>query len=342
MKKYSRKTLMRTSGLIVLIVALCVCFILFRSPLGTSKSVYLKIYPGQSYDKVLSQLKDIGSIRNSGTLELLLTLVDYKNHVHPGLYTFEPGTSGLQIVRRLRSGLQTPVQLTFNNVRTVEELAGRFSHQLMADSTTLLQCFRDSSWRDSLNLTESNYVCIFIPDTYEVWWNVSPEKLRAKFVKAWHNFWNDERLEEASSIGLTPAQVSTLASIVEEETKKTDEMPKVAGLYLNRLRIDMPLQADPTVKFAVGDFTLHRILLEHISVRSPYNTYLNTGLPPGPIRIPSVNALQATLKPTKHSYIYMCAKDDFSGYHAFATTFKQHQENAVKYRQALNVRGIMR
>lgn len=315
---------------------------LLKSPCDLDKTTYLNIYPGDTQEKVMQQLQKVGNVRSTKRLEFLLNLVGYQANVKPGQYALTPGITPFRIVRVLRSGLQTPVKLTFNNMRTVEELAGRLSTQLMADSLTLLTCFRDTAWRDSLQLTDRNYMCIFIPDTYEVWWNISPEKLRGKFVKAWKLFWDENRLAEASKINLTPAEVSTLASIVEEETKQTDEMPKVAGLYLNRMRIDMPLQADPTVKFAVGDFTIKRILREHTLVNSPYNTYKVVGLPPGPIRIPSIRALDATLKPNRHSYLYMCAKEDFSGYHAFATTYEQHEANAVKYRMALNKNGIMR
>jgi UPF0755 protein len=315
---------------------------LFMSPCKLEQTAYLNVYPGDSQEKVLVQLKETGKIRNTKRLNFLLNIVDYKANVHPGQYALKPGITPFRIVRVLRSGLQTPVRLTFNNMRTVEELAGRLSHQLMADSLTLLTCFQEPAWRDSLKLNEYNYMCIFIPDTYEVWWNISPEKLRGKFIKAYSYFWDETRLKEASKNGLTPTQATTLASIVEEETKLTDEMSKVAGLYLNRMRIDMPLQADPTVKFAVGDFTIRRILREHTRINSPYNTYKITGLPPGPIRIPSIRAIDATLQPNRHSYLYMCAKDDFSGYHAFATTYEQHEANAVKYRQALNSSGIMR
>jgi UPF0755 protein len=327
-------------------VALCVAFslylFLFLSPCRLDKTAYLNVYPGDTQAKVLNRLKEAGHLSSTARVGFLLGLVHYSDNVRTGQYALTPGISAFRIVRMLRSGHQTPVQLTFNNVRTVEELSGRLSTQLMADSATLLRCFRDSSWRDSLSLDEASYVSIFIPDTYEVYWNISPEKLRGKMVKAWRYFWDETRMKEASRLGLTPAQVSTLASIVEEETKKADEMPKVAGLYLNRLRMDMPLQADPTVKFAVGDFTLRRILREHTLVRSPYNTYRVIGLPPGPIRIPSKQALDATLHAQRHSYLYMCAKDDFSGYHAFATTYQQHEANAVRYRQALNANGIMR
>jgi UPF0755 protein len=315
---------------------------LLKSPCDLQQTAYLDIYPGDTQEKVLQQLQKVGNVQSTKRLEFLLNLMDYKSNVKPGQYALKPGVTPFRIVRVLRSGLQTPVKLTFNNMRTVEELAGRLSKQLSTDSLTLLNCFREPAWRDSLQLTEQNYMCVFIPDTYEVWWNISPDKLRGKFVKAWKYFWDETRLKEASKIGLTQAQVSTMASIVEEETKQSDEMPKVAGLYLNRMRIDMPLQADPTVKFAVGDFTIKRILRQHTLINSPYNTYKIIGLPPGPIRIPSIRALDATLQATRHSYLYMCAKDDFSGYHAFATTFDQHEANAVKYRQALNKNGIMR
>jgi UPF0755 protein len=314
----------------------------FRSPCKLEETTYLNVYPGENQEQVLNRLREVGHTRNLGNLRLFLSLVGYEKNVHPGHYELTPGISPIRMVRVLRSGLQTPVRLTFNNVRTVEELSGRLSDQLMADSTTLLKCFQERAWRDSMHFTDYNYMCVFIPDTYEVYWNIKPEKLRAKFIRAYKHFWNENRLTSAEKQHLTPEEIITLASIVEEETKKTDEMPKVAGLYLNRLRIEMPLQADPTVKFAVGDFSIKRILLEHTRVRSPYNTYKNIGLPPGPIRIPSAKAIDATLKPNRHSYLYMCAKEDFSGYHAFATTYQQHEANAVRYRTTLNKRGIMR
>ena len=312
-----------------------------KSPCHIEKTVSVYIRPGDNQEKVLKQLIEVGHIKNSKRLVLILDLMDYKNNVHPGRYDLKPGISSFRIARNLRSGLQTPVKLTFNNIRKVEDLAGRFSHQLMADSVSILSSFQEVGWRNMKGLTTENYMCIFIPNTYDVYWNTTPEKLLDLLQREYDKFWDDTRVAEAEKIGLTKVQVSTLASIVEEETNKSDEMPKVAGLYLNRLRINMPLQADPTVKFAVGDFTIKRILKEHTRISSPYNTYKNTGLPPGPIRIPSITAIDAVLKPTRHSYLYMCAKDDFSGYHAFATTLSQHNANASKYHQALNNSGIM-
>jgi len=312
-----------------------------KSPCHIDETVSVFVYPGDNQEAVLKKLIEVGQIKHPGKLEFLLNLFNYKEDVHPGRYDIKPSMSSYKIARNLSSGLQTPVKLTFNNLRTVQDLAGRLSRQLMIDSVTIINRFQVKAWQDSMKLTSRNYMCIFIPNTYDVYWNTSSEKLLALFQREYDNFWNDSRLEEATKIGLSKYEVSTLASIVEEETNKRDEMPKVAGLYLNRLRIDMPLQADPTVKFAVGDFTLKRILSGHTKISSPYNTYKNIGLPPGPIRLPSITAIDAVLNATQHSYIYMCARYDFSGYHAFATTLAQHNVNAQAYHQALNKRGIL-
>lgn len=340
-----KRTGSRLLKLCLLAVAIYVAGNLFvtfiKSPCHIEKTVSVYIYPGDNQEKVLKQLVEVGKIKNPKRLVRLLNLLHYNENVHPGRYDLTPGISNYRIAKNLRSGLQTPVKLTFNNVRTVEDLSGKLSRQLMIDSVTILNCFRDTAWRNMRKYTDKNYMCIFIPNTYEIYWNTTSGKLLDLFLREYDKFWdNNNRRAEAEKIGLTPLQVSTLASIVEEETNKKDEMPKVAGLYLNRLRIDMPLQADPTVKFAVGDFTIKRILKEHTKVSSPYNTYKNIGLPPGPIRIPSIQAIDAVLMPMRHSYLYMCAKDDFSGYHAFATTLSQHNKNAEAYHQALNSSGF--
>lgn len=312
-----------------------------KSPCRNDKTASVYVLPGDTQEQVLQKLTEAGQMKSIRRLKYLLNLMDYKKNIHTGRYDLKPGMSNFKIARNLSSGLQSPVRLTFNNIRTVEDLAGRLSKQLMTDSVTLLNCFQDKGWMNTMNLTPNNYMCIFLPNTYEVYWNTSSKKLLELFQREYNNFWDQSRVAEAEKIGLTQAEVSTLASIVEEETNKKDEMPKVAGLYLNRLRIEMPLQADPTVKFAVGDFTIKRILKEHTKIASPYNTYRNIGLPPGPIRIPSITAIDAVLKSERHSYIYMCAKDDFSGYHAFATTLSQHNKNAEAYHQALNNSGIL-
>jgi len=210
---------LKTKGPIFwILLAICLLIVgwlyvlLLKSPCDLQQTAYLDIYPGDTQEKVLQQLQKVGNVQSTKRLEFLLNLMDYKSNVKPGQYALKPGVTPFRIVRVLRSGLQTPVKLTFNNMRTVEELAGRLSKQLSTDSLTLLNCFREPAWRDSLQLTEQNYMCVFIPDTYEVWWNISPDKLRGKFVKAWKYFWDETRLKEASKIGLTQAQVSTMAS----------------------------------------------------------------------------------------------------------------------------------
>ena len=198
----------------------------------------------------------------------------------------------------------------------------------------------DSTWCDSLGFTRETIPALFIPNTYEIYWNVSPERFMARMKQEYNRFWTEERRKKAEALGLTPVEVSTLASIVEEESAVADEYPTIAGLYLNRLKAGMPLQADPTVKFAAGDFALQRILDKHLAIDSPYNTYKYAGLPPGPIRIPSIRAIDAVLNPAHHRYFYMCAKEDFSGRHNFAATLAEHNRNANRYRAELNRRKI--
>lgn len=244
------------------------------------------------------------------------------------------------VIRMLRAGNQTPVKLTFNNVRTKEDLAGRISQQLMMDSTLLVNALNDPEKIKELGFDTYTLSALFIPNTYEIYWDTSIDNFLKRMRKEYDRFWNDERRSKAEKIGLSPIQVATLASIVEEEATYIDEYPIVAGLYLNRLKRGMRLEADPTVKFAVGDFTLRRILFRHLEVESPYNTYKNGGLPPGPIRIPSIQAIEGTLSPQQHNYLFMCAKDDLSGRHNFATTHAEHARNAARYQRALNERGI--
>jgi UPF0755 protein len=341
MKRTSYRLIKLCLAAVALYIAGWFFIIFIESPCKIEKTVSIYVWPDDTQATVLEKLMKTGKIKHPGKLISLLNYLKYKDNIHPGRYDIKPGMSNYKIARNLRSGLQTPVKLTFNNIRTVEDLAGRFSKQLMVDSVSILKCFQKNEWRDSMKLTSKNYMCIFIPNTYEVYWNTTTDKLLTLLRREYKKFWNNIRMSKANKLGLTQTEVSTLASIVEEETNKSDEMPKVAGLYLNRLRINMPLQADPTVKFTVGDFTIKRILKEQTTISSPYNTYKNIGLPPGPIRIPSITAIDAVLNATHHSYIYMCAKDDFSGYHAFATTLAQHNANAEAYHKALNKNGIM-
>ena len=222
----------------------------------------------------------------------------------------------------------------------MEKLAGSISSRLMLDSATIVSALKDSVFCKQQGYTTQTIACLFIPNTYQVYWDMNIDEFFARMQKEHKRFWNDERIEKAKRTGLTPEQVSTLASIVDEETAKNDEKPMIAGLYINRLKKDMLLQADPTVKFACGDFGLRRILNKHLTVDSPYNTYKYIGLPPGPIRIPSITGIESVLNHTNHDYLYMCAKEDFSGYHNFAKTMSGHLQNAQRYQRELNRRNI--
>ncbi len=255
-----------------------------------------------------------------------------------GSYVVNSGDRAFALARRIRNRMQDPVRVTFNNVRTLDDLSRRLDAQLHLSAAEFLSAA--DSVLAARNVDRPNRAAYFMPDTYEFYWNASPTQVVDKLVGQYDRFWTDERLKKAAKIGLTPEQVATLASIVEEETAMSDERPTVARLYLNRLGRGMLMQADPTVKFAVGDFSLRRITARHLAVDSPYNTYRYGGLPPGPIRIPAARTLDAVLDASPNSYIYMCAKEDFSGYHNFTADYQQHLNNARRYQQALNRRGI--
>lgn len=251
-----------------------------------------------------------------------------------GAYRVAPGTTAKELARRLIRHRQTPIRLTFNNLRTLDQLAQRISQQMefSADEFTAAM---DSVLPTIGFKTRAQFPAAFLPDTYEVYWTQTPEQTVKKLLDARNNFWNDQRRAKAKSLGLTPVEAATIASIAEEETNDPEERGVVGRLYLNRLHRAMPLQADPTVKFAVGDFSLRRILGEHLKVSSPYNTYRNPGLPPGPIRIADARSIDALLNSKPHGYIYMCAKPDFSGRHDFTADYNQHLRNAKRYHQAL-------
>ncbi|KUK77305.1 MAG: Aminodeoxychorismate lyase, partial [Proteiniphilum acetatigenes] len=266
--------------------------------------------------------------------------MNYPGSVKSGRYAIREGMTMPDVIRMLRSGNQAPLNITFNNIRTPEDLAGRLSGQLMIDSLTLLETLRDHTVAEKLGFNNETILAMFIPNTYEVYWDMNAEELMQRMKKEYERFWNDNRRKKAEERGLSPVEIAILASIVEEEATYADEYPIVAGLYLNRLKKGMRLEADPTVKFAVGDFSLRRILYKHLEVESPYNTYKREGLPPGPIRIPSIAAIDATLSAQQHNYLFMCAKDDLSGRHNFAVTHAEHMRNAARYQRALNQRGI--
>ncbi len=301
---------------------------------GAETSVY--IHTGSTYDDLKNALYGNGILINRKTFEWLAEKKNLKNHIYPGRYLVTSGMNNNDLINLFRSGNQTPVNLTFNNIRTNKELANVVGKQLEIDSADMLNLLGDSIFTRKFGFQPGTIVGMFIPNTYEVYWNISGNDLMARMYTEYNNFWNAGRLEKASSIGLSPIEISTVASIVEKETSKNDEKATIAGVYLNRLKYGWRLQADPTVIFAWGDFSIRRVLNLHKQIDSPYNTYKYYGLPPGPICMPSISSIDAVLNREEHSYMYFCAKDDFSGYHVFASTNAEHNVNAEKYRRALD------
>jgi len=310
------------------------------SNFSIKETTYVYVDSQKNFNDLCNQLKDSASCKSLASFKQLAYLIGYPDKMKTGRYAIEPGTGNLRLLKNLIGGLQSPIRITFNNIRLRTDLAQRLDDQLMVTKDELLTRFADSAYCAELGFTTETIQCMFIPNTYELYWDITPDNFMKRMQKEYKAFWTADRLAKAAKIGITPVQVSVLASIVEEETAKADEMGMVAGLYLNRLQINMPLQADPTVKYAVGDVTLKRIMFEHLQVESPYNTYKHTGLPPGPIRVPSIKGINAVLNHDQHNYIYMCAKEDFSGRHNFASTLAEHAKNANRYRAELNRRQI--
>lgn len=304
-------------------------------PPNGEKTFSLYIPTGADYEQVKDSLYLNNIITKPQTFEIWAKLRKYPDHVKPGHYLLKKGMSVEKLCETLKGGLQTPVKVTFNNMRNVAMLAGRISEQIEADSLSIVSYLNDEQHLAELGFTRETIPAMFLPNTYEFYWNSNAEQFAQKMKKEYDNYWNEERRNKAQAQGLTPVQVSILASIVDKETNKTDEMARIAGVYINRLKSGWLLQADPTLVFAVGDFGLKRVLNVHKEVESPYNTYKYPGLPPGPICIPSLASINAVLNAEKHNYYYFCAKDDFSGYHVFAKTLSEHNRNAEKYRRNL-------
>ncbi|HRZ97605.1 MAG TPA: endolytic transglycosylase MltG [Paludibacter sp.] len=331
-------------GVLALILFLYMVFVFFAPNIQktTDDKAYLRIPDNSTFENVIDSLEHNSNVRTVFTFRQASKLFRYGKKIRPGRYELKNGMTNFELVRKLRSGNQTPVRLTFNNIRTKEQLAKRLSNQLMADSVQIINLLNDTAFLSVYNLNPNNSVSIFIPDTYEVFWDMDAKEIFDRMMKEYNKFWTDERKKKAEAIPLTPTEVIILASIVEEETNGKSERPVVAGLYINRLQKGIALQADPTVKFAVGDFGLKRILIEHVLKISPYNTYRNTGLPPGPIRVASANGIDAVLNYSHHDYVFMCAKETLNGEHNFAVTYAEHQVNAGKYQRALNERKIFK
>ncbi len=310
--------------------------------LDFKEETYIYIPSDADFEMVLQLLNDNGVLSNSSSFQWVAEQKKYTKRIKPGRYLIKNGLSNNDLVNLLRSGNQEPVMVVFNNLRTKEEFCGKIAGQLELDSLELFLAMNEPSFLSFVELNSFSISSLFIPNTYEFYWNTSVKTFLSRMEAEHHYFWNEIRMTKAQKLKLTKSEVSTLASIVQKETIKRDEQNVVAGLYLNRLKKRMKLQSDPTVIFALGDFTIKRVLNKDLKCDSPYNTYVNKGLPPGPICIPSIGAIDAVLSPQQHNYLFMCAKEDFSGYHNFAKNGRQHNINAKKYRKALNDRGIKR
>lgn len=325
---------------IVLLIVGCLSFYLFAPISRSSENVYLYIDNDDDIDSLSCKMKNEC---HSFGVSFMMTLTRHlynKESLNTGRYLVTPSMGTLQLFRHIRNGQQEPMKLVVSSVRTKEKLAEELSEKLMVSKEELMTFFNSQESCSAYGLDTATIVCLFIPNTYEVYWNTSLKKLFDKMNKEQKAFWNDDRMKKADALQLSTVQVLTLASIIDEETANNGEKPMVAGMYYNRFKQDMPLQADPTVKFALQNFEIKRIYRNMLTVDSPYNTYKNKGLPPGPIRIPSVAGIDAVLNLVHHDYLYMCAKEDFSGTHNFAKTYSEHLKNAAKYSAALNARGI--
>lgn len=320
---------------ILFILLICFYFSLTLSKTSNKQNVELFIYQDYDFNKVFSELKQNNILKeNNFTFNFTSKILSYNKHIKAGRYVVEPNTSIIKLVKKLRTGSQTPVKIVISNCRTEWEFCKKITANLMISDTALHNQIM------KMNFKYPNEIFYYvIPNTYEIYWNISAKKLLDKLANETKLFWS-KKAQKLKLSGFNEKQIIIIASIVNEETNKDDEKSQIAGVYINRLKKNMLLQADPTVKFAVGDFSLKRIKGEHLQIDSPFNTYKNLGLPPAPICLPSIASIYSTLKYDKHDYIYFCAKEDFSGYHNFAATLQEHAANAIRYRKALNARGI--
>jgi len=327
--------------LILVAIALVGLFRVFGPNTGSfTQGQYLYVRTGSDYEQLKGALRAGGFVSDMWSFELLAKAAKLPGHVRPGKYKINEGMSNYNMVRMLRSNKQTPVKLVINKVRTKRDLITLISANLEADSTTLQHLLQDPVYLARFGADTNTVLCIFMPDSYEFYWNTTADKAVRKIAQNYTRFWDDARKQQAQAHNLTPNQAIIVASIVDEETNMLDDKPNIASVYLNRLRIGMKLEADPTVKFAVGDFTIRRIRGAMLDNPSPYNTYKYAGLPPGPICTPAPSSIKAVLEAPKTTYLYFCANADFSGRSAFASTYDEQLKNAHAYQKALNERGI--
>ena len=340
MKQVQAKYFLWAATLCLVGIIVLTYYFFFTSFSKHAETQYVYVDRDDTTDSVFTKLESIGTLHGRMALTTMLRHTNYCENIHTGRYAIEPNASTVSIFRQLKNGRQQPMMLTIPESRTMDKLAAQLSQRLMLDSATIAEALRTPEFTATYGYDTATIACMFVPNTYEVYWDFSLERLMNRMQKEHDKFWQGERNAKAQAIGLTPNEVCTLASIVDEETANNAEKPMVAGMYLNRLKQQMPLQADPTVKFALKQFELRRIYHNMLNFNSPWNTYRYAGLPPGPIKIASVQGIDAVLNRADHNYLYMCAKEDFSGTHNFAVTYQEHMKNAARYAKALNERGI--
>jgi len=340
MKKFNSRTYLYIAALALMaaVVLMACCMII---PVSKSDQVeYIYIDNDDTLDSVNVKIGAMANSMPMAGLSMLIRHSNYKDNMHTGRYALEPTDGAIAIFRKLKSGRQKSMSLTIPESRTMDKLAGVLAHKLMLDSVTIAQALSDNEYCEKYGYDTCTIAAMFVPNTYDVYWDMSMDKLMERMQKEHDKFWEGDREEKAAKMQMTPTEVATMASIIDEETSNNQEKPMIAGMYLNRLKCGMPLQADPTIKFAMKQFELKRIYRKMLDTNSPFNTYVNTGLPPGPIKIASIKGIDAVLNYVRHDFLYMCAKEDFSGTHNFARNYQEHQQNAAKYTKALNARGI--
>lgn len=304
------------------------------------EETFIHIPSGADIETVTDILLDDNLIKDGSSFQWTAELMNYIDNIHSGRYRIEDGMNNRELLNLLRSGKQEPVQLRLRERMTAPEIAGFFGQNLEADSARIMELLNDEQYLQKYDLNTHTAIALFLPDTYEFYWDIDAGEFVDRMYWEYQQFWTEEKREKAENLGFTPMEVTILASIVEAETYRYDEMPTIAGVYLNRLERGMKLQADPTVIFAIEDRNVSRVTFQDLQVDSPYNTYQNPGLPPGPIGSPGKRALEAVLNPEDHSYLYFCAKADFSGYHEFSETYSEHRRCARRYQHQLNQMGI--
>lgn len=303
---------------------------------------YLFLPSGSSFEDVQQIIYDDKFVNDAVAFGVLAKFMKYDKLVKPGKYLIEKNSNNVEVIRKLRAGDQVPVRITFNNSRLISDVAEKITANIELEAEEFLNYAVLESTAKQRGFDKETFRCMFIPNTYEVYWTITKEELVDRLRSEYDRFWDTTKSEKAELLGLTPNEISILASIVQAEVSHHDESPIVAGLYLNRIKRNMALQADPTLIYAAGDFTIKRVLNVHKEIESPYNTYKYAGLPPGPINFPSIISINAVLDADEHNYLYMCAKEDFSGYHNFSSSLREHNRNARKYQKALNKARLYR